>query len=262
MTWEADDNSYCKCDINKQFYSKKALLLLSNFYEIRFSGNLKQMRNIFLILIILFPNSNQLLCFLKCMSITLNSSEPFREPSDAYQCLNDTQVTNCYGQIMTYYQGSGYLKYISYSLGPRKHVIEKEIEELALKNNFKFIIYFFFLIESFDTDEVIISTFIICQTDDNCALNYVRDLINSHKKKLNPTSLLSPLLYNSNGLAELFCYNSETKQAEKCPSYQSLTCIINNTDKVEQECYSDSNTKLEYAFMITSAEKNSIKKST
>jgi hypothetical protein len=129
------------------------------------------------------------------MNIKLNNSEAFLEPSDVYKCLNDNQVTSCYGQIMTYYEGSGYLKYISYSLRPRKHVIEKEIEELALKNNLKLIIYFFFLIESFDTDEVIISTFIICQTDDNCALNYVRDLINSHKKKLNPTSLLRPLLY-------------------------------------------------------------------
>ncbi|CAF3140334.1 unnamed protein product [Rotaria sp. Silwood2] len=208
----------------------------------------------------MFPVSNQLSCFSECHNIKINISKPFDEPSEKYKCVTDTRATRCYGRIMIYYDDINNQSHISYSFGSDDHIIENEIEEIANENDFKFIIYFLFLVESFDTKELVISAYIICETTDNCALYYVKTLFNLFNTHINPINQLSKLLYDSNESSILRCYDYKTGKKTECLTYDYPTCIINNTVLFEQGCYSDSNTKLEYVFMITSSKKQSIEK--
>ncbi|CAF0751287.1 unnamed protein product [Adineta steineri] len=172
--------------------------------------------------------------------------------------LERIHAQKCYGHVLTYYEKNR--SHILYTLGARKHIIEKKIEEVIDKFHFKTIIYFLFIMESFYTREFVISAYIICRRNDNCALNYMIDLVKSYRQNKNPIDQLTPLLYGSEELSELNCYNSETKHIESCFTQQYSTCMINNTDILEQKCYTDSNIRLEYEFMIKLSKKNSISK--
>jgi len=161
---------------------------------------------------------------------------------------------------MIYYNGNDWFEFILYSLGPQEHIIEKEIEELTIKNDLKSLIYFLFLIESFDTDVVIITAFIICQTNDNCALNYIEDLFNLYHKKSNPIDEFNLLYRDSEMVSKLTCYDYESQQIKECLINQYPTCIIHDTNIYQQGCYSDLNMKLEYGFLIKLSNKNSLEK--
>ncbi|CAF1282399.1 unnamed protein product [Rotaria sordida] len=209
----------------------------------------------------MFSDTNQLSCFSECHNIKIDISKPFDEPSETYQCVTDARATRCYGRIMIYYNDiDNHQSHISYSFGSDNHIIENEIEEIANENDFKFIIYFLFLVESFDTKELVISAYIVCETMDNCALNYVKILFNLFNTQRNPINQLSKLLYNSNESTILSCYDYKTGKTTECLASDYPTCIINNTALFEQGCYLDANTKLEYVFMITSSKKQSIEK--
>jgi hypothetical protein len=158
---------------------------------------------------------------------------------------------------MAYYNQENYPEYISYSLGAQKHIIEKEIEELANEKRLKSIIYFLFLIESFDMNEVVITAYIICQINDNCALNYIKDLFNLYSKQKNPINKFNSLHTKSDVILSLTCYDYETKQIKECLLNEYSTCI---TNLYQQGCSSDQNMKLEYVFMITLSEQNFLKK--
>jgi len=220
------------------------------------------MKNIILFLIFIFPFTNQLTCLVNCRIFKVPKGKSFQDPSPSDQniCKYDRRAIRCYGQIMVYYNQNNGPELISYSLGSQNHIIEKEIEELANKNRFKSIIYFLFLIESFDTNELVITAYIICQTNDNCALNYIKDFFHLYYQQTNPVNEFNSLYTNNNIISKLTCYDYETKKTKECLINQYATCIIHDIDMFQQGCYSDPNTKLEYAFMITSSEKTSLKK--
>ena len=218
------------------------------------------MKNIFFLISLILSDSNQLLCILDCQNTKIDISKPFQDPSTIYQCHNDTRATKCYGRIMFYYNEGNNQSFISYTFGSHDHIIEKEIEELAYRNNLQYIIYVLFLVESFDSKELVVTTYIICQTKDNCALYYVRELFTLYNEQKNPINRLSDLLYSHNRTSVLNCYEYLTGQTKKCLTYQYPTCIMKNTYLIEQGCHSDSITKLEYVYMITSLTKNFISK--
>jgi hypothetical protein len=215
------------------------------------------MINIFLFFPFLFSYSYQIACLHKCPNFKIDSSNSYQEKSYLDECSNDTHSTRCHGQIMIYYELREQ-KFISYSLGSSGHIIEKEIEELAIKNGFTFVIYFLFLVDSFETDELVLSIYVICQTDDHCALKYIKKLVNLYKRRVTPMHQLNPLIYDREKLSHLTCYNYETSQAEECLIDQYQTCIINKTGIFEQGCHSGMNKKVEYVFIITLLKKYSI----
>jgi hypothetical protein len=208
------------------------------------------MKNIFFFLTLIFPYTNQLTCLINCLNFKVDKGQQFQDttPSDKNKCIYDKQATRCYGRIMIYYNRYGLFEFISYSLGLQKHIIEKEIEELAIKNRLKSLIYFLFLIESFDTDVVVITASIICQTNDNCALNYIKDLFNLYHKQKNPIDQFDLLHTNVKIISELTCYDYESQQIKQCLINQYPTCIIHDTNMYQQGCYFDQNMKLEYGF--------------
>ena len=218
------------------------------------------MRIIFLLLSFIFSETNQLVCVHNCFDIQINMSEAFQVPLDMFGCRSDTKATRCHGRIMAYYNSDGFQKYISYSLGLTNHIIDREIEELANENGFQAIIYILFLIEPLYHSDVVISAHVICQTSDNCALNYIKDLFALYNKQTNPADDLLPLLYTREVSKQLTCYDYKTKKIASCLIDHHYTCIINNTDKFQQECSSDKNTRLQYIRMITLPHRNPIKK--
>lgn len=216
------------------------------------------MKVIFFFFIFGFRSAEQLSCFVRCLAVTIRESKDFVEPSARLQCLNDTRATNCHARLVTYYQDENLPRYLTYTLGPRKHAIETQIGELAEDEGVKSIVYFLFVVEAVDTSEVVISAYVVCRTGDNCALNVLRDLFHSYQTKPNPLQQLKALLHDGPSLPTLFCFNSATKQVEEC----SLpACIFNQTDTLEQKCHSGSSMKLEYGMMITSRDTIKWKKS-
>lgn len=212
------------------------------------------MKTKFFILIFLFPSTNQIICPIACSTSQLTRNQPFQNSTE---CPSDTRAIKCYGRIMVYYNKTDYPEYISYTFGSRKHIVEKEIEELANKNPLKFIIYFLFLIESLYKDEVIITAYIICQTTNDCASNYIKNLFDLYSNQKNPIDKFDHLSYkNSEELSELICYDYETKQMEDCSINQFSTCIFHNDKNLyHQGCHSDRNIRIEYEFLILSSEK-------
>lgn len=215
------------------------------------------MKNLFLFFPFIFSYTHQLLCIYDCPDFKIDISNQYHGQSNLSECKNNTRAIRCHGQIMIYYEDHKQ-KFISYSFGLRGHIIEKEIEELTIKNGFHFVIYFLFLVDSFQTNELIITVYIICQTDDNCALNYIQNLLKLYRQRQSPTHQLSPLLYASKELSTLTCYNYDTHQDEECPIDRYSTCMINKTGLFEQRCHSELNARLEYVFIITLLQKYSI----
>jgi hypothetical protein len=219
------------------------------------------MRNTFLLFPFIFSTTNQLLCVYNCFNIQINISGVFQEPTYAsYKCKTDPRAKRCYGRITTYYNFDDLKKYISYSFGLTDHIIDQEIERLVNENGFRSIVYFLFVVEPLHDSEVVTNAYIICRTSDNCALNYVKVLFALYNKQDNPIDDILPLLYERDVTKRLSCYDYKTKTIAACVTSHHRTCISNNTDQFQQGCYSDINTKIHYAFMITVRNKYSIKK--
>jgi hypothetical protein len=220
------------------------------------------MKNIFFFITFLFPYTNQFLCSTRCRIFQITKGESFQDvtPSDSNKCRYDYQAKRCYGRIMAYYNQTSIPEYISYSLGTQGHIIEKEIEELANKNALKSIIYFLFLTESFHTNEVIITAYILCQTSDNCALKYIKEFFYLYQNQTNPTNEFSSFLVSNDTISKLNCYDYEAKQIKECLPIQYSRCILHDNDVFQQGCSSDPETKLEYAFIITPSKNNLVEK--
>ncbi len=203
----------------------------------------------------IFPYTNQLSCWSKCPNFRFTKETPFKDPSklqDTSGCRRTSESMRCYGRILVYYDLDVNLESISYSLGLQEHIIEKEMERLANMNQLKFLIYFLFILESYETEKIVINAFILCQTYDNCALDYIKQLFNLYQKQQNPFNKFQSFFANNRFTKKLTCYDYQTKQITECIPTEYPRCIIHNTNILQHGCYSDPNRYIEYVFTITS----------
>ncbi|UJR08973.1 hypothetical protein I4U23_013224 [Adineta vaga] len=220
------------------------------------------MKIFFIILINSFQISEQISCIYQCSFVRINHSTPFSKHLRPFECYLDSNAKQCFGQLIIHYDNDNHhhLKYITYALGKRNHVIETQIEEILEKNNLKFVIYFVFLMESFHTNQLLIGIHIVCQTSNECAELYIEDLFHFYVNKSNPMNQLKELLYNLHETPELVCYNSEIKDFQECSISPRSTCIFNHTNILHQRCSPDLHTRVEFGYIITSKNENSVEK--
>jgi hypothetical protein len=206
------------------------------------------MKNIFFFFTFIFPYTNQLSCWTGCRNFKFTKDTPFKDPltiQGNMGCKRGREAMRCYGRILVYYD----LELISYSLGPQEHIIEKEMERLFNINQLRFLIYFLFILESQETAKLVITAFILCQTHDNCALDYIKDLFHLYQKQENPLDELYLFFRKDRFIGKLSCYDYKSKQSIECIPSEYPRCIVHNTNR---GCYSDPNRHIEYVFMITS----------
>ena len=206
------------------------------------------MKNIFFFLNFIFPYTNQLSCWIGCRTFNFTKETPFKDPTTAKHttgCKQAKQSMQCYGRILASYDP----KLISYSLGPQEHIIEKEMERLLYINQLGFLIYFLFIFESQETQKLVVSVFILCQTHDNCALDYIKKFFNLYRKGRNPLNEFDSFFSKNRFPQHLTCYDYKTKEIIECIPTEYPRCIVHNRNI---GCYSDPNRYIEYVFMITS----------
>ena len=221
----------------------------------------KKMHRIFLFFLLPFSYSNQLNCSIWCDNRKLYTEESFASISSVpldWRCPNEKKPKKCYGRMMIYYEKSKYPEYLTYSLGKTNHMIENEMEILANKNQYPFLIYFFF---SLDSSELILTVYIQCQTPNDCAFDYIKELFHFYKTRTNPHEKLLELISSKKKeRSSLLCYDFYLQSTDECFMNKNSKCIYETSPRFQQNCYSDENDKIDYEFMITPLQNTSIKK--
>ncbi len=199
------------------------------------------MKNICLLIIIfssLFLLTFQLSCLTNC-----SQSERFNHTS----CINRSSIKICKGQIIAYYIGKNYPKYINYTLGTIGDTFERkneyDINTYGLANFTKYQ-----LIINAKHEETYLVADIYCTTTNDCALNEIRKLFSKYTNQLNPYDELKNLIYMNPSPSKLYCYDESIHQSKQCDHHS--VCLSYSKD-LKQECSSKSDIYIHEEFLVT-----------
>jgi hypothetical protein len=177
------------------------------------------------------------LSFLTNCSITLNHTS----------CINSSSIKICKGQIIAYYIGKNYPKYINYTLGILNDTFEQEnennINTYGLTNLTKYQI-----IINAKTEETYLIANIYCTTTNDCALNEIRKLFFKYTHQINPYIELKNLIYIEPSLTKLFCYDISIDQSKQCHNH---SICLSYLKELKQECSLESNVYIHEEFILT-----------
>ena len=219
------------------------------------------MKNIFFLFAFIFPYTNQLLCLSNCHTSKFTADQLSEDStSSKYRAMcKKTIQKKCYGRIMVYYKRDTDPEFISYSLGSENHIVEIEMERIANIHLLKYIIHFIFIFESNQIEQLVLTAYILCETHDDCALDYIKKFFHLYRTQTNPFNALHPYFAITRLTDKLSCYDYKRQKTLECASAENARCILKNQDVSQRQCYSDSNRLIEFAFTITS-EVHSLKK--
>lgn len=197
------------------------------------------------------PLISSLTCWDECWKSNLTDKQPFLDPisSKYFQtCRRITRVRYCYGRILAYYTND--MAYLSYSFGPQEHIIEMEIERIADRDQRTFVIYVLFIFDSEKSKSVIRTTYVLCQTEDDCAVKFIKNFYEFYNHEGNPIDEFNSFFARERIIRQIICYDYQIHQTIDCPPSEYPRCIRQN--QYEQGCYSHRNRQIEYAFLLTS----------
>ena len=190
-------------------------------------------------------------CDFNFTSIRLNSTDDFREPQDSEFYSSLKERSYCNGHLMIQYNQIDFPSFFHYSIGFTNHFIEREIERLAEVSQAKILIHYYFLCESFKSDSLTISMYILCQTKENCAVEYIRYLVNIYREQKNPLKEIRDVLYHSSSSSSLECFETKMQRLVSCVGEKPSMCVsygINPNDY--RACQSRQEARLEYSFQF------------
>ncbi|CAF1138300.1 unnamed protein product [Rotaria sp. Silwood1] len=121
----------------------------------------------------------------------------------------------CKGQIIAYYNGKTYPKYINYTFGKINDILERKYEndidtyglEIFQKSQ---------VIINATNNETIIITDIYCTMNNQCALIEIKKLFIKYNNQINPYYELKPLIYVDRPLKKLSCFDISIDKNQQC----------------------------------------------
>lgn len=203
--------------------------------------------------ILFLPFTHSLTCWDECWKSNLSNNDPFADPASSkyfQTCRQLPRVRYCHGRILVYYTNVNHLKFLSYSFGPQEHIIETEIERIADRDHRTYVIYVLFIFDGEKSKNVIITTYVLCQTEDDCAVKLIKDFYEFYRQQGNPIDDFNSFFARERIIRQIICYDYQIHQMIECPPSEYPRCIHHN--HFEQGCYSHPNRQIEYAFILTS----------
>ena len=208
------------------------------------------MKNLLFIFTLIFPCTYQLLCWNKCRYQKYKKGESF---TDSYfgRCLRATKSVRCYGRLIVHYDLEEFeLQSLTLSLGSEEHIIEKEMEHVVNTDRLEYLIYILYIFQADGMKKLVVNVFILCQTNNNCALDYVKTFFNFYQKQKDVFIDFDSLFVHTLLKQKVTCYDYKVKQTTACTPAEYPRCIAHNTKIRQHGCYSDPRQYIEYAFMI------------
>jgi len=207
------------------------------------------MNNIFLSILIflkLFLLTKQLSCLTNCSIIQIKYSNSFIEPT----CITNTSVKICKGQIIAYYNGENFPKYINYTFGRIDDILERKNENdiniYGLSNFTKYQI-----IINAKNQETFIIADIYCTTNDQCALIEIKKLFFKYNHQINPFYELKSLIYVDPPPNKLHCFDISIKKIQECSIKIPHPICLSYSKDLKQECSSEFDIHIHEEFLIT-----------
>lgn len=203
-----------------------------------------------------FLFSYQLICWEQCWKFNISTRKefyPLRKLTNDNSCRQQIRLNSCYAQIHSWYTWDNLGNFLSYSLGPQEHIIEKEIERLMEINRWTFVIYCLFIFDWEKSQNIIITTSILCRNRDNCALIYLEYFYEFYRQQINLIDHFEQFFVQHQHIQSIHCYDKHNHRTIQCPTSEYPRCIKQLSHQFEQQsCYSDPRRQIEYAFVISS----------
>jgi len=214
------------------------------------------MKNIFLSIIIflhLFFLTTQLSCSTNCSIIQVKYSDSFIEPTNHNSCINTTSINICKGQIIAYYNGKNFPKYINYTFGTIGDTLERknenDINTYGLVNFTKYQV-----IVNAKNEETIIVADIYCTIINECALFEIKKLFFKYNHQLNPFYELKSLIYVDPPPTKLHCFDISIDKSQQCSITTNYPVCLSYSKDLRQECSVEFDIHIHEEFIITSPE--------
>jgi hypothetical protein len=135
-------------------------------------------------------------------------------------------------------------------IGSEEHSIEKEMEQIVNTNKLEYLLYFLYIFHGDETQYLVINVFILCQTHNNCAVDYIKQLFNFYQNQTDLFYEFDSFFVDTFIKRTLTCYDYKSQKSMECIPAEYPRCIAHNTKIFQHGCYSDPYRYIEYAFMI------------
>ncbi len=187
-----------------------------------------------------------LFCSTNCSIIQIKPPDPFLEPF----CLNTTSQNICKGQIIAYYLGKSYPKYINYTFGTIGDTFERKNENDITTYGLSYFIKYQVIINAKNEETIIIAD-IYCTISNDCALLEMRKLFLKYNHQLNPFDQIKSLIYLDPPPKILHCFDISIGSSQPCTiTNQNPVCLSYSKD-LKQECSLESDIHIHEEFILT-----------
>ncbi|CAF4715159.1 unnamed protein product, partial [Rotaria sp. Silwood2] len=203
----------------------------------------------FILLCLCLP-TKQLICSTNCSIIQVKYSESFIEPTNHSSCINNTSMIICKGQIIAYYNGKTYPKYINYTFGTIDDTLETKYEN-DIDNYGLEILKKYQIIVNATNNEAIIRADIYCTINDECALFELKKLFIKYNNQINPFYELKSLIYIDLPLNNLYCFDISIDKIKQCNITNNNSVCISYLKDLKHECSYASDIYMHVEYIIT-----------
>ncbi|CAF3621249.1 unnamed protein product [Rotaria socialis] len=174
----------------------------------------------------------------------------FLEPSEHSSCIRNTLVTVCKGQIVAYYNGKTFSRYVNYTFGTTHDPLETKYENDVNNHGLHTFNKYQVIVNATNEESIIIGD-IYCTTINDCALYEIKSLFIKYSHQPNPFYELKPLVYTSPSPKKLSCYNVSIDKSEQCSASNDNPVCVSYFKDFKQECSFSTDIHLHEEFTVT-----------